>query len=344
MAEVNTQKLEQPPSASPSPGVQARVFSMPERYRHGAEAKMHDPRINPPTVAPVEVKTPAIPAPKAPPKPPVHKKSSSTRRLLVIGVTVLLLLGVGGFFLVQFTSKPSVTPSTTTASPVSRPAPVTKPEPEPEPESEPVTESEEEIEVFPTTILPGTDSDSDGLTDTEEEQIYGTDPKRPDTDADGFLDGNEVFHGYNPGGTAPGTLIESKLVEAATGTLGGITYTFFYPSAWELEQENDELLLDAQTGEGFRVTLDIGELSQGDARTTKTGLSYILSDDQLTASVEIGTGLLVINYDTGVKARVDYLQTFQMMLNSVTYDTSTTESGDTQGGTEAPNETVTESP
>ncbi len=30
------------------------------------------------------------------------------------------------------------------------------------------------------------------------EQLYGTDPNKPDTDGDGYLDGEEVTNGYNP--------------------------------------------------------------------------------------------------------------------------------------------------
>lgn len=41
------------------------------------------------------------------------------------------------------------------------------------------------------------DSDHDGLIDVEESH-YGTNPQNPDTDGDGYEDGNEVFHGYDP--------------------------------------------------------------------------------------------------------------------------------------------------
>lgn len=44
----------------------------------------------------------------------------------------------------------------------------------------------------------GTDSDGDGLTDSEE-QTLGTDPNNPDTDGDGLSDGAEVnVHGTDP--------------------------------------------------------------------------------------------------------------------------------------------------
>ncbi len=56
--------------------------------------------------------------------------------------------------------------------------------------------------------LPGSkiDSDNDNLSDTLE-SVYGTDPKNPDSDGDGFKDGGEVSAGYNPKGT--GTLIHA---------------------------------------------------------------------------------------------------------------------------------------
>ena len=42
------------------------------------------------------------------------------------------------------------------------------------------------------------DSDGDGLTDTQEINIYHTDPNLADTDADGYPDGTEVKQGYSP--------------------------------------------------------------------------------------------------------------------------------------------------
>ncbi len=49
-----------------------------------------------------------------------------------------------------------------------------------------------------TAIVDNIDSDSDGLTDTEEERIYHTDPFKPDSDGDSFKDGDEVKTGHDP--------------------------------------------------------------------------------------------------------------------------------------------------
>jgi hypothetical protein len=47
---------------------------------------------------------------------------------------------------------------------------------------------------------PAQDLDLDGLTNAQE-KIYGTNPFKADTDGDGFLDGEEVEHNYNPLGS-----------------------------------------------------------------------------------------------------------------------------------------------
>lgn len=56
------------------------------------------------------------------------------------------------------------------------------------------------------TDINNTDTDADGLFDGEEYKIYKTDLLKSDTDGDGFTDGQEVHNGYNPNG--PGKLLE----------------------------------------------------------------------------------------------------------------------------------------
>ena len=186
-------------------------------------------------------------------------------------------------------------------------------------------------EPFPTKVIPGVDTDSDGLTDTEEDLIYRTNSRLPDTDADGFLDGNEVFHGYNPSGTAPGTLLESGLVVTNRGTSELSMYEVNYPSVWSFEGGEDGLVFDASTGEGVRVSFapkaesmslaswvtanrNLEDTLEG---TTKNGRAFVQTQSQLTVFVDIESAVMIFEYDPGAKARVDYLQTFQMMLNSV---------------------------
>ncbi|MDO8622568.1 MAG: hypothetical protein Q7R80_05030 [bacterium] len=45
------------------------------------------------------------------------------------------------------------------------------------------------------------DTDADGLSDRDEARAYRTDPLNKDTDGDSFPDGSEVQKGYNPKGS-----------------------------------------------------------------------------------------------------------------------------------------------
>lgn len=61
--------------------------------------------------------------------------------------------------------------------------------------------------LFPIASEPDADADTDGLKNWEEE-IYKTDPRNPDTDGDGYLDGEEIASGYDPAIKAPDDALE----------------------------------------------------------------------------------------------------------------------------------------
>ena len=54
------------------------------------------------------------------------------------------------------------------------------------------------VQTFAVTVNIALDTDSDGLDDTFEVNVYGTDPLRSDTDGDGIEDGDEVSYGLDP--------------------------------------------------------------------------------------------------------------------------------------------------
>ena len=216
------------------------------------------------------------------------------------------------------------------AEEVTRPAPeVVTPEPEePEPEPEP----EEDPDLFEAGTSPGVDTDSDGLTDLEEILIYETDPRLPDTDSDGFLDGNEVFHRYHPNGLTPHTLMDSEVVDAYqwSDLDGEAVYTILYPSMWKFEENEAEgvpvITFKATTGERIEIELyqyDFEDIDTEEseeelfATTSKNGYQMLVSTSQLKAYVQIGQEVYSFRYDPGIKGTIDYLQTFQMMLNSL---------------------------
>ena len=308
----------------------AQIFSMPERYQHGAEAKMVVPEK--PKKKPVQVVAPKPPPMPLPPKPPAIKKPKKKGGrlkiiLALLGVSVIIILVVG-WFVYQYAQKEVVIETPEKEVVTSRPAPQDL---EPKEEEKEVEEPEVEVDPFAVDVQPGIDSDSDGLSDTEEKLVYKTDPRLPDSDSDGFLDGNEVYHRYNPNGTSSGTLEGSGLALVYSGDAEGVAYTILYPSVWDLEETDEGLVIDAETGEGFRITSMDKELTEEiqlwvDQNvglddviedTTKNGLEMVQSENQLWAYVDLGEAVLVVEYDTGIKTRIDYLQTFKMMLNRI---------------------------
>ena len=226
-------------------------------------------------------------------------------------VIVLLVIAAGAaFYFLRAKPAPVVPSVPTPAAPIPR-----APEP-----TAPVPSS-------PQPARPGTDSDSDGLTDHEETLIYRTDPRLPDTDNDGFLDGNEVFHRYDPSAVLSGTLLESGLVKQFEDA----TFSVLYPAGWQVSRTSSMATFTATTGESIVLSLlpgslDVWTASQSSTSftrtTTKNGYAEEVSNNQLLAALD-ATGksstptVIKAVYDASGKATVDYLQTFKMMINSV---------------------------
>lgn len=177
------------------------------------------------------------------------------------------------------------------------------------------------------------DTDSDGLTDVEE-LLYGTNFREPDSDKDSFLDGNEVFHRYHPLGLAPATLLDTGAVKVFEDSL--YPFTIYYPSTWST------VLNESDTAVTFRsarqATIDVEweekdvdetlaqwyEANQPSSRgemkgiLTKEGYYGLTTSDDRTAYLDVGEAVITLTYDLGSRIQVEYLQTFQMMVNSLT--------------------------
>ena len=178
----------------------------------------------------------------------------------------------------------------------------------------------------------GLDTDSDGLTDAEESQ-YGTSSQKPDTDGDRFLDGNEVFHLYNPAATAPGKLLESGLVRSLSSPSGWVMYV---PATWTStpdETDTSRLTLQSGRGERFAVSVESNPSTQElgpwvAARvnqpveslgefTTKGGLRGVYSADRMQAWLAWGNAVFHITYDLQSQPFLNFRTTLEMMLNSL---------------------------
>ncbi|MBT3231104.1 hypothetical protein HN358_05015 [Candidatus Uhrbacteria bacterium] len=85
--------------------------------------------------------------------------------------------------------------------------------------------SDEQLEdIIDTTPEVSTiDSDSDGITDYDEIEMYQTDPNDTDSDDDGYSDGEEVSAGYDPNEPAITTIVEERANYQDTQTQDGMT-------------------------------------------------------------------------------------------------------------------------
>ncbi len=301
----------------------AQIFTMPEQYRHGKEAKLVEP-IKEQKRLVVPVQPPKLPSPL--PKP--RSRKSTNKALIFSGIIFLLALCVAGYLLLRSVQNQKPEPQSSPPKPVVQPL-IQTPEPT-KPELVPVPETEN---PFTQTVVPGKDSDSDGLTDLEENLLYKTNPNLPDSDADGFLDGNEVFHRYNPSGTAPGTLLDAGAVRLFDAN--GIQLSF--PVPWQTSSPSDQKQsFESTTGETIQLTLfpvlddtqqqtfintwilEKGGQEQIIKTLSKGGYDLYLTQDKLHALIVFDSKIAEFVYDFGYKTTMDYLQTFQMMLNSIT--------------------------
>ncbi len=61
------------------------------------------------------------------------------------------------------------------------------------------------------------DSDKDGISDFDEEKLYGTDPTKADSDNDGVTDGIEIMRGFNPNDATAEAIIEFESPQDSVG-------------------------------------------------------------------------------------------------------------------------------
>ena len=227
----NSSDQDQQASQAPKQPEQPKVSQEPEDILASVdrtEVEVKTPDL--PSPAPIDA-TSSLPVPPAisPEAKPITREPifNRSRRVLVLGVIVVILLvvigGAGWYgyntFIVSPSSSLPASQSTgnqQSATPIqptspSQPSPpvvqddlVAPPQEQPtDSDRDGLSDSDEELYgTDPNKV----DSDDDGLTDRDEVKVFKTDPNDPDTDGDGFLDGEEVRGGYDPKG--PGRLLD----------------------------------------------------------------------------------------------------------------------------------------
>jgi len=179
----------------------------------------------------------------------------------------------------------------------------------------------------------GLDTDSDGLSDLEE-SIFQSDPRNPDIDGDGFLDGNEVFNLYNPNGRAPAKLVDSGLIKEISGDVG---WSMFIPKDWTVSNDladGSRATIDLGHGEKFYISIEkndqnlpivdwfmrqnpSAEKGQIMVYRSKGGYEGIIGPDLLTTYIPWDHSVFVFRYDMNGQSFINYRTVYSMVLNSL---------------------------
>jgi hypothetical protein len=193
---------------------------------------------------------------------PLHPANilTSKKYAIIFGSSlfVLIIAGVSVYFYFQIRQ-----PKTSSLPPQPNINVVTNTEPAPQvvenppeevvPTTTPQSLAEAAIE-FPSVLLgESPDLDKDNLTDSAEE-LFSTDPSKPDTDEDTYNDGHEVFYLYNPAGKEPQKLVDSGLVKDYNNPVFG--YKLFYPATWAIgnvDESYRDVLFSTITGENVEL-------------------------------------------------------------------------------------------
>lgn len=316
-------KKEQLPQVAPKD--ETLIRTMPEKYvgvslkatlqgvRQGIGSEPSAPPVASRIPPPQTLKSPIITAPP-------QKKSPPT--LVIFGGVIILLIGVAlaVFFIPRKQPTPPVvnTPAPVVVMPPVNVAP-------------PVSVATTTPPEFSGPIRNAADSDADGLTDREEQEIYKTDPTNPDADHDGYLDGSEVFYLYNPAAVAPTTLLASGIVRQSDNPANG--FSVYTPTVWVVTENATGLTATGQTGEFVQIISQTIPLQmtlmdwylQANPSVDKTsvmifvnraGLTGIKAADGLTAYFVANDRVYTVAYMSAERKELSYRRTFEMMVNS----------------------------
>ncbi len=188
------------------------------------------------------------------------------------------------------------------------------------------------------------DVDNDELTDKEEE-LWRTDPQKPDTDDDGFLDGPELLNLYDPTKGDRARLVDSSV--ALNYKNQTYRYSFLYPSKMIASPSNNserEVILSSSTGELFSVMVQdnpqrLVPLDWYKTQVSKNGsvdgvapLSYngwtgVMGPDNRTVFLTPADNtkqiqspiLVVISYNPNTQTQLHFIRTFQLVLRSFNF-------------------------
>jgi len=188
--------------------------------------------------------------------------------------------------------------------------------------------------------MPTEDTDQDGLTDAEE-KVFGTNPKKPDTDGDSYLDGAEVESGYDPTLATGAKIADSAKFKKYINEHFG--YSVSYPVDWlakPVDEVSSEVIFKGEGDEFIEILAvdnpeklsatawyakQAGNLQAGEVPTIKLGnITWAVSLDGLNMYTSNGRYLITVSYNIGNGEQASYYKLFHVMLKFFVDNNQTT--------------------
>jgi len=183
-----------------------------------------------------------------------------------------------------------------------------------------------------TNYRPGIDTDGDGLTD-KEEAIFGTSPTSTDSNSNGYLDGFEVLHLYDPAVKGRKLSASPNFKIFSNKSFG---YSFLYPGKWDINDSGgDEAIMIKSPDNQFiqavsqpnpdRLSIEDWYKKQFSVDTvlpdriaSSTTWDAVFSQDGLIAYLtdKKHDYLFTLAYNPAENQTLDYINIFKVVLSS----------------------------
>lgn len=187
-----------------------------------------------------------------------------------------------------------------------------------------------EVKILKTSL----DTDEDKLTDVEE-IMYGTALDKPDTDGDGYIDGEEILNYYSPL-VAGQKLSESGLFSEYKNDK--FSYKVIYPKSWSpssASEDSSVIIFNSPTSQFIEIVVEekdpeinnivdwyakqLPGLDRDELRHTIVGQDDregIYSLDGSVVYFIYNDWVVAVSYNLGISQEADYLTTWQAVINS----------------------------
>lgn len=185
---------------------------------------------------------------------------------------------------------------------------------------------------------PADDTDSDGLTDAEETEIYGSDPNSSNSDGDSFVDLNEVLNLFDPASPEPAKLADNPGIVTYESVDFGIR--MLMPESWGVREAPTDRMarFTSPTGENVRVSLydkdpeqaltdwlpdapieGVASISSFESLVNQKGYEQLITSDRRTIFVASNGTVVRFAYDLADELEIRYRVTLSMMANSLEF-------------------------